>query len=290
MGLVLPPPRRHRLLRITLETTTYRYKKLVLLCLSIACLELLRDPVQRPPLKPPTRQRSVILPPETKPPNYQLQSAAGRKILSDSSQLCGFALEQLPIGAVGVFNHSGVSLRITSVDSAPTDYRTDCYRLVLSAHLRIVPSLLYSQLDRKSYTTRERVKLRNGGVVDLDDINRGWLVSKIVVGNVPDDEDTIVVNRSDDGILRNSRTRTHWGTRGISVSADEGLEEAQPLHQKAQTSTGQNTIANSDDLNEGVGNDGQDNIENRLSPTTPEQHNSLSGVGNGEEWRNETIR
>ena len=98
MGLVLPPLRRHRLLRITLETTTYRYKKLVLLCLSIACLELLRDPVQRPPLKPPTRQRSVVLPPETKPPNYQLQSAAGRKILSDSSQLCGFALEQLPIG------------------------------------------------------------------------------------------------------------------------------------------------------------------------------------------------
>ena len=139
------------------------------------------------------------------------------------------------------------------------------------------------------YWTRQRVKLRNGGVIDSEDISRGWLVSKIVGGSVPDEEDTIAADESDDRIPQNPRTRAHWGTRGISVSADEGLEEAQPLHRKSQTSTGQNTVANSSGL-DGVESGVQDNIVHGLSPSTPEQYSSLNDVGNGEEWRSEADR
>ena len=75
------------------------------------------------------------------------------------------------------------------------------------------------------YWTRQRVKLRNGGVVDSDDLSRGFLVSRVLGRGdaLVDDEERNPV----DGAGNTSRAgapqkRGNWGPRGISVSADDG--------------------------------------------------------------------
>ncbi|KAI0575906.1 ERD2 ER lumen protein retaining receptor [Pyrenophora tritici-repentis] len=73
------------------------------------------------------------------------------------------------------------------------------------------------------YWTRQRVKLRHGGVVDSDDLGRGWLVGRFVGRKSMDydyDEET--------GGQRNDAVQpgNNWGRRGISVSADDDVEGA----------------------------------------------------------------
>lgn len=76
------------------------------------------------------------------------------------------------------------------------------------------------------YYTRQRVKLRNGGVVDNDDLSRGWLIGRVLGRKSMDtDEESTPALADERGEATNSRgggTRT-WGARGISVSADEGV-------------------------------------------------------------------
>ena len=72
------------------------------------------------------------------------------------------------------------------------------------------------------YWTRQRVKLRHGGVVDSDDLGRGWLFGRFVNRKQVDfdfDEET-------DGRGDIVQPSNKWGRRGISVSADEGVEGA----------------------------------------------------------------
>lgn len=76
------------------------------------------------------------------------------------------------------------------------------------------------------YWTRQRVKLRNGGVVDSEDLSRGWLLSRLLgpqAGTV-DEEDR---NGNNGGATNAPRTpgRGKWGARGISVSADDEGED-----------------------------------------------------------------
>ncbi|KUI70501.1 ER lumen protein-retaining receptor [Cytospora mali] len=108
------------------------------------------------------------------------------------------------------------------------------------------------------YYSRQRVKLRSGGVVDADDMSRSWLLRRIFGKHVDsqhggnDDEESAPA-------LGNGRgpKRSAWGRRGISVSADEGI----------------------------LGQDG--------APFSEEEHGILedgdsrvpSGVSNGGEWR-----
>jgi len=79
------------------------------------------------------------------------------------------------------------------------------------------------------YYSRQRVKLRAGGIVDSEDMNRGWLVGRLL-GKHRDMDD-----EGDDGHAENNAGRKNgrWGTRGISVSADEDFdasgEDARPL-------------------------------------------------------------
>lgn len=99
------------------------------------------------------------------------------------------------------------------------------------------------------YWTRQRVKLRNGGVVDADDLRRGWLLSRIFGnkrlvpdhGDGEDEESAPALGGSrnynhhgaaeDEGGLRVGGSsgpraaRAKWGARGISVSADDGVLE-----------------------------------------------------------------
>lgn len=75
------------------------------------------------------------------------------------------------------------------------------------------------------YWTRQRVKLRRGGVVDSEDLGRGWLVGRLVgrksVDFDFDEEEAATRNARPEGQPKNQ-----WGRRGISVSADEGVEGA----------------------------------------------------------------
>ncbi|KAK4218240.1 ER lumen protein-retaining receptor [Rhypophila decipiens] len=82
------------------------------------------------------------------------------------------------------------------------------------------------------YWTRQRVKLRNGGVVDADDLRRGWLLRRIF-GNKhlavqEEDEESAPALGGRGGAgggLGGGRgpSRAKWGSRGISVSADDGV-------------------------------------------------------------------
>lgn len=73
------------------------------------------------------------------------------------------------------------------------------------------------------YWTRQRVKLRHGGVVDSDDLGRGWLVGRFIGRKSMDfDYDQEAGGQRNDSIQPPNK----WGRRGISVSADEGVEGA----------------------------------------------------------------
>lgn len=86
------------------------------------------------------------------------------------------------------------------------------------------------------YYTRQRVKLRSGGVVDADDMRQSWLLRRIFGKHV--DRDAALAAGGEDGNDEESapalggrgggggggggRGRSAWGKRGISVSADDG--------------------------------------------------------------------
>ncbi|KAJ5574350.1 uncharacterized protein N7459_008777 [Penicillium hispanicum] len=75
------------------------------------------------------------------------------------------------------------------------------------------------------YYSRQRVKLRNGGVVDSEDYSNSWLVNRVINfrrgGRASTDEEQ---NLRDDEDGRPSNNR--WGARGVSVAADDTLEHA----------------------------------------------------------------
>lgn len=98
------------------------------------------------------------------------------------------------------------------------------------------------------YWTRQRVKLRGGGLVDSDDLRKSWLVGGLLGrgrtsadrgrDGVEDDEGD-VEGQSIAGNLPNRGTRkstapNRWGKRGVSVSADDTLEEHQQTRSRQQ--------------------------------------------------------
>lgn len=81
------------------------------------------------------------------------------------------------------------------------------------------------------YYSRQRVKLRNGGVVDSEDFSKSWLVNRVVnfrarrtsadeEQNLRDDEEGV------DGRPSNNR----WGPRGILIAADDTLDHQDQHH------------------------------------------------------------
>lgn len=85
------------------------------------------------------------------------------------------------------------------------------------------------------YLTRQRVKLRGGGIVDSDDLGKSFIVKRFIGrrGNRNSeedqdvaDEDATLVNQ-ENGSIRPSAPRSgrSWGARGVSVSADDTLQE-----------------------------------------------------------------
>ncbi|KAI7356582.1 dihydroxy-acid and 6-phosphogluconate dehydratase [Hortaea werneckii] len=85
------------------------------------------------------------------------------------------------------------------------------------------------------YWSRQRVKLRGGGVVDSDDLTKSFLVRRFIgkrgsTGSEDGeaDEDAEALARQENGTIQDggrSAGGRNWGARGISVSADDTLAE-----------------------------------------------------------------
>ena len=112
------------------------------------------------------------------------------------------------------------------------------------------------------YWTRQRVKLRNGGVIDSDDLSRGWLLSRLLGGhNGSLDAEEATGNQA--GSAPNPRTsgRGKWGARGVSVSADD-TERQSWGRQKTGVTTRDSDMG--DDELDGILDDDRDHhVDNR---------------------------
>ena len=76
--------------------------------------------------------------------------------------------------------------------------------------------------------------MRHGGILDQDDIRNGWLLRRVFgnkhvggnsVDDVEGDDEEAAPALGGDGSAR--KQRGTWGARGISVSADEGVLDAE---------------------------------------------------------------
>lgn len=79
------------------------------------------------------------------------------------------------------------------------------------------------------YYSRQRVKLRRGGVVDSEDFSQSWLVNKVLNfrarRSMGDEEHRPLHDEEAEEEDEHGRERTNrWGARGISVSADDTLD------------------------------------------------------------------
>jgi hypothetical protein len=142
------------------------------------------------------------------------------------------------------------------------------------------------------YYSRQRVKLRGGGIVDADDVSRGWILSKVfgnkrIVGDLDDEESASALGADIENGHRPGaqRTGSNWGSRGISVSADDGVLENESDRVFQEQEDG---IINAGDRDAKMKDpdelarvlEDDDNDEGAL----PQSENS-GRVGNGSEWR-----
>lgn len=124
------------------------------------------------------------------------------------------------------------------------------------------------------YWSRQRVKLRGGGVVDGEDLSRGWLVNKILghksldEGDIDEGEREGLASQEEGSAVRPAPQHARsWGPRGISVSADEGVHENGHAPKDSMT----DPAAFEDDMDEDA---------EEAAPPKP-AHDGISG---GEEW------
>ncbi|WYZ44148.1 hypothetical protein EsH8_VII_000584 [Colletotrichum jinshuiense] len=142
------------------------------------------------------------------------------------------------------------------------------------------------------YYTRQRVKLRNGGIVDADDMRRGWLLNRIFGKRIDvhsDDEESAPALGGDDSQARRG-SRPKWGARGISVSADEGvLDTDRDNQRRAEEFDGgvdpDAKMKDPDELARVLDDDEDDDI-NQASGSSGNINGSPTGIQNGSEWRN----
>ncbi|KIW09083.1 uncharacterized protein PV09_00029 [Verruconis gallopava] len=118
------------------------------------------------------------------------------------------------------------------------------------------------------YYTRQRVKLRAGGVVDSEDLARGWLVGRFTKHHDLDEEEEPALGRDPN---RNTRRNNKWGQRGISVSADDGVHDVHAEGDEARQPL-TDPQAFEDDLTDDEG----------APPAS-----SHANVGDGSEWADE---
>ncbi|KAI1328884.1 ER lumen protein retaining receptor-domain-containing protein [Xylariaceae sp. FL0255] len=141
------------------------------------------------------------------------------------------------------------------------------------------------------YYTRQRVKLRYGGIVDADDIRRGWLLQRIF-GNkrfqqsVDDDEESApALGREENGNQRRSK----WGARGISISADDTTLEQEPLRGEEDEFSGSvdpdAKMKDPDELARALDDDDDDDLGASSSSSSNVHKNAPAGINDENEWR-----
>lgn len=129
------------------------------------------------------------------------------------------------------------------------------------------------------YWTRQRVKLRGGAVVDSDDLSKGWLIKRLIGerGTSATDEEGAPAGGAQGG---------RWGTRGISVSADEGVHDvhtpidlADPEHfEDGDSDDGKPAPPAKSGQSKGQAASYEDRADEPAS-------GAANGVSNGSEWK-----
>lgn len=118
------------------------------------------------------------------------------------------------------------------------------------------------------YYSRQRVKLRGGGVVDSEDFRKSWLVNKVLSfrGRKRGGDEEQPLHDEEAGEEREGDGSNRWGRRGISVSADDTLD----THGQARAD---NTEEGLGEILEDEDNNWEDHtgadVQRRPSPTTP---------------------
>ena len=128
------------------------------------------------------------------------------------------------------------------------------------------------------YWSRQRVKLRRGGVVDSEDLGRGWLVGRFV-GRKSVDFDYDEEEGARQPAAQGGQPKNAWGRRGISVSADEGVDGAPRRKSPASGNADPEAQPLADpDAFEDESDDGLD------APPPAVRTTHESGVRGGDEW------
>lgn len=137
------------------------------------------------------------------------------------------------------------------------------------------------------YWTRQRVKLRNGGVVDSEDLNRGWLVSRLLGrGRESMDEEEQPALGTNADIRRPVSNGGRWGAREISVSADEGVVDPPKPNQRK---VDQESFATEDDGRAGIlerdrHDTGDNDSDDDTLPYHAGENGTMKGSAQGTEW------
>ncbi|KAF2875782.1 ER lumen protein retaining receptor-domain-containing protein [Massariosphaeria phaeospora] len=129
------------------------------------------------------------------------------------------------------------------------------------------------------YWTRQRVKLRRGGVVDSEDLGRGWLVGRLV-GRKSVDFD---FDEEEAGARNDPLPKNQWGRRGISVSADEGVDGAP----RRQAPRNRNADPESQPLADPAAFEDESDDGLDAPPPTAAAVQHDSGVLGGDEWNDD---
>ncbi|EHL02290.1 putative ER lumen protein retaining receptor C28H8.4 [Glarea lozoyensis 74030] len=138
------------------------------------------------------------------------------------------------------------------------------------------------------YYSRQRVKLRGGGIVDADDVSKGWILSKVfgnkrIVGDLDDEESTPALA---DDVESGQRSASNWGARGISVSADNGVLESESDRVFSEQEDG--IIDTEGEADPDAKMKDPDELAKILEDDDSDDGFAPSGtskVGNGSEWR-----
>lgn len=152
------------------------------------------------------------------------------------------------------------------------------------------------------YYSRQRVKLRNGGIVDSDDLRASWLLQKIfghkaVVPEADEDEESApAIGGPINGDSRpniNRQGGSKWGARGISVSADDGVlaAERERQHSFNHQEEGIVNMETGEETDPDAKMRDPDELARILDDEDEDDDGVFSGpspsakVGNGSEWR-----
>ena len=143
------------------------------------------------------------------------------------------------------------------------------------------------------YWTRQRVKLRNGGVVDSDDLSRGWLVGKVLGRGGSDfDEENVDGTDAPDGVRarRPVGSKAGWGARGLSVSADEGVLNAQQAPTTKPRSFEREAVTRPEEAVGILADPDSYESDEETQPPNNSTTEALSNIGDGGEWRRENSK